>query len=98
MIWPLPRIGQVGDLAGAGCGDSGFNGRVRLFARSDAFEEILHVRDGAVAEAVFLEDGILVTLDALAIDGESAAIDFQGCLGPAEFEAAVVDGGAIMPS
>src|SRR5882672_7215023 len=45
-------VGQIGDLAGAGCGNSGFDWRVGLFAGLDAIEEILQVVDGAIAEAV----------------------------------------------
>jgi len=51
-------VGEIGDLAGAGCGDSGFDWRVGLFAGFDAIEEILHVVDGAIAEAVCLDDGL----------------------------------------
>ena len=50
------------------------------------------MRDGAVAEAVLCENRILSVLHALAINGEAAAIDLQGCFGPAELQAAVIDG------
>ena len=45
-------VGEVGDLAGAGRGYTGFDWGVGLFAGFDAVEEILHVGDGAVREAV----------------------------------------------
>ena len=86
-------VGEVGYVAGAGCGDSGFDWGVGLFAGFDAVEEILHVGDGAVLEAVGAEDGIAFGWGAFAMDGEAAAINFEGGFGAAEFEAAVVDGG-----
>src|SRR5712675_1639660 len=86
-------VGEVGYVAGAGCGDSGFDWGVRLFAGLDAVEEILHVGDGAVLKAVGAEDGVTLGWCAFAMDGEAAAINFQGRFGAAEFEAAVVDGG-----
>ena len=85
-------VGEVGDVAGAGGGDAGFDGGVGFFAGADAVEEIFHVGDGAVAETFGFDDGIEVALDAFAPDGEAAARDFQGGVGAAEFEAAVVDG------
>src|SRR5712675_2612188 len=87
-------VGEVGYVAGAGCGDSGFDWGVGLFAGLDAVEEILHVGDGAVLEAVGAEDRVAFGGGAFAMDGEAAAIDFQGRFGAAEFEAAVVDGGS----
>src|SRR5712672_3621368 len=86
-------VGEVGYVAGAGRGDSGFDWGVGLFAGSDAVEEILHVGDGAVLEAVGAEDGIAFGGGTFAMDGEAGAINFQGGFGAAEFEAAVVDRG-----
>ena len=91
-------VGEIGDVAGAGGGDAGFDGGVGLFAAADAVEEIFHVGDGAVAEAFGFDDGIEIALDAFAPDGEAAASDFQGGFGAAEFEAAVVDGRGQVPS
>ena len=86
-------VGEIGDVAGAGGGYAGFDRGVGLFAAADAVEEIFHVVDGAVAEAVGFDDGIVfAALHAFAIDAEAAAIDFEGGFGAAEFEAAVVDG------
>src|SRR5712672_722817 len=86
-------VGEVGYVAGAGRGDSGFDWGIGLFAGLDAVEEILHVGDGAVLEAVGAEDGIAFGGGTFAMDGEAGAIDFQGRFGAAEFQAAVVDGG-----
>ena len=52
-------VGQVADVSCTRGGDPGFYRRVRLFARLDALEEILHMCDGAVAEAVFGQNRIL---------------------------------------
>ncbi len=79
-------------MASAGCGDSGFDWGVWLFARSDAIEEILNVVDGAVAEAVCLDYRHVFGLRVFVIDGEAAAVDLQGCFCAAKLEAAVVDG------
>ena len=54
-------------MAGARSGYAGFDRCVRLLAGLDALEEILHVGDSAVAEAVFGEDRILSSFRALAI-------------------------------
>src|SRR5712672_1132373 len=86
-------VGEVGYVAGAGRGDSGFDWGIGLFAGLDAVEEILHVGDGAVLEAVGAEDGIAFGGGTFAMDGEAGAINFQGGFGAAEFEAAVVDRG-----
>ncbi len=86
-------VGEVGYVAGAGRGDSGLYWSGGLFAGLDAVEEILHVGDGAVLEAVGAKDRVALGRGAFAMDGESAAINFQGGFGAAEFEAAVVDGG-----
>lgn len=87
-------VGQVGDVAGAGCGDTGFDWGVGLFARLDAVEEILHVGDSAVLEAVGAEDGVAFGGGAFAVDGEAAAVNFQCGFSAAEFQAAVVDRGS----
>ena len=86
-------VGQIGDLACAGCGDSGFDWRVWLFTRLDAVEEILHVGDGAVAEAVCPQDRVVFARHAFAMDAKAEAVKLQGCFGAAEFEAAVIDRG-----
>src|ERR1700719_1850732 len=52
-------VGQIGDLARASCGDSGFDRCVWLFAALDAVEKVLHVRNGAVAETLCLDDRIV---------------------------------------
>jgi hypothetical protein len=51
---PVPEVLNA-DVAGARCCDSRFHRRIRLLARLDALEEILHVSDRAVAKAVFGE-------------------------------------------
>src|SRR5260221_603714 len=84
-------VGEVGYVAGAGCGDSGLYWSVGIFTGLDAVEEILHVGDGAVLEAVGAEDRVALGRGAFAVDGEAAAINFEGGVGAAEFEAAVVD-------
>ena len=66
---------QIAEMAGAGGGDPGFYWRIRLFARLDALEEILHMRDGAVTEAVLREDRVLLPFHAFAVNGEAAAVD-----------------------
>src|SRR6266481_6885194 len=86
-------IGQIGDLTGAGCGNSRFDWRVGLFACLDAIEEILHVVDGAIAEAVCLDDWIVLGRHAFVIDAKAAAVELQGCVRSAKLEAAVVDRG-----
>src|SRR6266850_963359 len=86
-------VGQIGDLAGAGCGNSGFDWRVGLFTGLDAIEEILHVVDGAVTEAVCPDDWIVLGRHAFVIDAKAAAVELQGCVRAAELEAAVVDRG-----
>jgi len=45
-------VGQVGDVAGARCGNSGFDWRVWLFATPHTVEEILHVGDRSVLETL----------------------------------------------
>ena len=45
-------VGEIGYVASAGRGDSGFDWGIWLFAGLDAVEEILHMGDGAVLEAV----------------------------------------------
>src|SRR5579872_5314187 len=85
-------VGEVGDVAGAGGGDSCFYGGVGFFTRADAVEEIFHVVVGAVAEALGFDDGIEIAGEAFAPDGETVAGDIQGGFSAAEFEAAVVDG------
>ena len=81
-------------MAGACGGDSSFDGRVRFLARLDAGKEIRHVVDRSVAEALLTENGILPGLQALAVNTEAVAIDFQRGLGAAKLKAAVVNGGA----
>src|SRR3984885_7333239 len=87
-------IGEIGNLPGTRGGDASFDGRVRFLTRLDTLEEIPHVVDRSVAEAFFLQDRILATLHALPVNAETAAINLQCRLGAAEFEAAVVNGGA----
>ena len=53
-------------MAGPCSSDARFYGSIRLLARLNALEEILHVGGGSVDEAFFAEDGILSGLDALA--------------------------------
>src|SRR5712692_2030642 len=74
-------VGEVGYVAGTGCGDSGLDWGVWVFARLDAVEEILHVGDGAVLEAVGAEDRVAFGGGAFAVDGETAAVNFQGGFG-----------------
>ena len=90
MAWAA--VGQVGNVAGAGCGDSGFDWGVGFLSGSDAIEEILEVVDGAVAEAVCFDYRHVFRLCVFVIDSEAAAVDLQGCFCAAELEAAVVDG------
>ena len=78
-------------MSGAGSGDSCFDRSVRLFAALHAVEEVLHVCDGAVSVAAFAKCGILFAGQSFAIDGHAASIELEGCVGAAEFEAAVVD-------
>ena len=78
-------------MAGARGSDSGFHGCVWLFTRPDAFEEILHVSDGSIAEAFPREHWILSRLRIFAVNGESAAVDLQGCFGSTKLQAAIID-------
>src|SRR5208282_2588221 len=68
-------VGQIGDVAGAGCGDSGFDGRVGLFAGPDAIEEILHVVDRAVAEALCLDHRIVFACHAFVKHAKAAPVE-----------------------
>ena len=85
-------VGEVGNVAGTGCGYSGFYGCVWFLAGLYAVEEVLHVGVCAVAEAGFGEDGIFFAAHSLVVDGHAAAIDLECCIRAAEFDAAVVDG------
>ena len=69
---------------------TGALGSLRLLTQSKKFS---HVRDGAVADAVRADCGILSFFHVLAVDVEAAAVNFQCRLGAAKFEASVVDGG-----
>ena len=91
-------VGQIRDLPGAGCGDSGFDRRVRLFAALDAVEEVLHVVDGAVAEGVGLEDGIVFGWHAFAIDAKSRRLSFRVASVPRNSRPPSSMEEAIMPS
>src|SRR5260370_23241562 len=97
LRWPCVLaavlVGEVADVAGTRGGDPGFYRRGRLFPGLDALEEILHVRNRAVAEVVCREDRILPLIDPLAMDGEAIAIKLQSGFRPAEFKAATVDRG-----
>ena len=86
-------VGEVGEVSGAGGGYASFDGGVGFFAGLDAVNEVLHVGEGAVAEAVFGEDGVFFARDGFVVEGHGGAVDFEGSFGAAEFEAAVVDGG-----
>ena len=65
--------GVIADVAGSGCGHSCFDGGVGVFTGFQAFEEILHVVQGAVVEAFLGHDGILFAF-AFLVDAESAAV------------------------
>src|SRR5258706_13098702 len=84
-------VGQIGDLAGAGCGNSRFDWRVGLFAGLDAIEEILHVVDGAIAEAVCLDDWIVLGRQAFVIDAKAAPVELQVCVAAAKLKAPGAD-------
>ncbi len=85
-------IGQIADVPGTRRGDSRLDWRIGLSAALDAFEEVLHMRYGSVAEAMFCEDWIQVALDTLAIKAQSAAGQLQCCLRATELQTAVIDG------
>ena len=70
---------------------TGAFGSLRVLMQS---KEILHVVDRSVAEAVFVEDGILADFTPSRYRPKAAAVELQGGLGAAELEATVVDGGA----
>src|SRR5580704_11671796 len=86
-------IGEIGDVAGTRGSNSGFHRCVGFLARLDALKEILHVVDGSITEAIFVENRILPSLQALAIHSEATAIELDRCLVAAEFEPSIVDGG-----
>ena len=71
-------MGQVPDVTCSRCRDPRFYWSIRFFPGPYAFEEILHMRNGAIAEAAFRKNGILIraTGNAFAIKGNAAAIDF----------------------
>ncbi len=85
-------VGEVGDVAGAGGGYSGLYGGVRLLTAFEAVDEVLHVLDGAVAEAGLGEDGVLFAVEALFVDAEARAGQLEGGFSAAELQASVVDG------
>lgn len=85
-------VGEVANVASAGCGDSGFDGGVGLLAGLNAVEEVSHVGIGPVLETFFFERGIAVAFDAFAINAHAGAIELERRFGSAELEAAIVDG------
>src|SRR5215472_2835961 len=85
-------IGEIADVTRAGGGYTGFHRSVRLFARLDAVEEILHVGDGAITVASLCKNRILPAGNAFAMDRETTAIDLQSRFSPAKFKAPVIDG------
>src|SRR3954451_11466658 len=82
----------ISDLACSRGRNSRLYWSVRLLSALHAFEEILHVRNGAVTIAVFAQHGILIPLHSLAMHGEAAAIDLQCRVAPAEFKSSIIDG------
>jgi hypothetical protein len=60
-----------------------------LLTGLNAVEEILDVGDGAVLETVCPDDRVGFGRNAFAIDAKAAAVELQGCVTAAEFEAAV---------
>src|SRR5207253_6334970 len=85
------QVSVVADVSGTRRGYAGLYGRIRVLSRLDALEEILHVRDGAVAEIPFREHRVLIFAGTLAIESEAATIDLQRRIRPAELDSTIID-------
>src|ERR1035437_4656220 len=85
------EVSHVPNMACARGRNSSLDGSIWLLARLDAVEEVLHVRDRAVADAVFSEDRVLSIQYSLPIDTEAAPINLHSRLSATELKAAIID-------
>jgi hypothetical protein len=88
---PAVVVRQIGDMPSARSSYSRLHRSVRLLARPDAIEKVLHVSDGAVAKTFGAHHWILFPSHAFVIHAESAAIDLQRRVRPAELQPAIIN-------
>src|SRR5271169_3049764 len=94
LRFAVAPISQIDHLPSPRRRHSGLDRRVRLLTRFDALEEILHMVDGPVAEAVCLHNRILSARHAFVIHAKPAPVELHGRLSAAELQPTVVDRGS----